>query len=89
MATAVAVKGKNSGRSEVSSMQTFSWVGTDKRGMKMRGQELGKNENIVKAELRRRGINPTSVAVKKDSIFGSGAPSSPKILRSLPVSLRP
>lgn len=73
MAAAIAVKSKNVGRAAVSALQTFAWVGTDKRGMKLRGDELGKNENLVRAELRKRGIVPSVVKVKKDSFFsGSG-----------------
>ncbi len=73
MAAAIAVKNKNIGRAAVSALQTFAWVGTDKRGMKLRGDELGKNENLVRAELRKRGIVPSVVKVKKDSFFsGSG-----------------
>ena len=69
MAAAIAVKSKNVGRAAVSALQTFAWVGTDKRGMKLRGDELGKNENLVRAELRKRGIVPSVVKVKKDSFF--------------------
>ena len=79
MATATAVRKPNLGkpnlgqqRAEVSGMQTFSWVGTDKRNVKLRGEELSKNENLVKAELRKRGITPSSVKVKKNSLFGGG-----------------
>lgn len=78
MATAVIAKNKGASRAEVSAMTTYAWEGTDKRGKKMTGTELGKNENVVKAELRRRGINPSKVAPKKDSIFGGGAAVKPK-----------
>lgn len=69
MATATA-KAATKGRSTVSAMQTFSWVGTDKRGTKLRGEELGKSANLVKAYLRKQGINATKVSVKSASIFG-------------------
>ena len=63
----------NLNRSGVSALQTFAWSGTDKRGVKLRGDELAKNENLVRAELRKRGITPSTVKVKKDSFFsGSG-----------------
>lgn len=78
MATAVVAKNKGAARAEVSAMTTYAWEGTDKRGKKMSGTELGKNENVVKAELRRRGINPSKVAPKKESIFGGGATVKPK-----------
>lgn len=51
-------------------LHTFVWEGVDKRGVVLKGVELGKNANLVKAELRRRGINPKKVAEKRDSIFG-------------------
>jgi type IV pilus assembly protein PilC len=58
-------------RSSVSALTTFSWVGTDKRGVKLRGEELGKNENLVKADLRKRGITIGKIGVKKDGFFGA------------------
>ena len=76
MATAAA-KGKITDRSAVSALQTFAWVGTDKRGIKLRGDETGKNENLIRAELRKRGIVPSSVKIKKDGFF-SGSGSSVK-----------
>jgi len=79
MATAAAVKNKNAGRASVSALQNFAWVGTDKRGVKLRGDELGKNENLVRAELRKRGITPSVVKIKKDNFFsGSGSSVKPK-----------
>ena len=70
MATAVAVKGKNKNtdRSAVSALQTFAWVGTDKRGIKLRGDELGKNENLIRAELRKRGISPLEITSDDDPV---------------------
>ena len=57
-------------RSQVSQMQTFHWVGTDKRGVKMKGEYAAKSAPMVKAELRRQGINPTSVKLKGKPLFG-------------------
>ncbi len=51
-------------------MSTFVWVGTDKRGKKMKGEQLAKNANLLRADLRRQGINPTVVKPKGKSIFG-------------------
>lgn len=72
MATAVVKKVPDKSRSAVSALQTFSWVGTDKRGKTLRGDELAKNENLVRAELRKRGIAPSAVKIKKDGFFSSG-----------------
>ena len=60
-------------------MAPFVWEGTDKRGIKMKGEQLAKNANILKAELRRQGITPKVVKPKGKSIFGAaGKPVSPK-----------
>jgi type IV pilus assembly protein PilC len=42
----------------------FVWQGTDKRGVKMKGEQAGKNANLIRAELRRQGITPTVVKPK-------------------------
>ncbi|WP_372372273.1 type II secretion system F family protein [Xanthomonas sp. NCPPB 1638] len=63
----------------VNSMTSFVWEGTDKRGVKMKGDELARNANMLRAELRRRGINPTVVKTKPKPLFGAaGKPIKPK-----------
>ena len=52
-------------------METFIWQGTDKRGTKMKGEVTAKSMNVVRADLRKQGINPTVVKVKKKPLFGS------------------
>lgn len=52
-------------------MAVFVWVGTDKRGKKMKGEQLAKNANLLRADLRRQGINPSVVKPKPKSIFGN------------------
>src|SRR3546814_1820680 len=37
----------------------------------MKGEQSSKSENQVRAELRRMGINPTSVRAKSKPLFGS------------------
>lgn len=54
-----------------SEMQQFTWEGTDKRGVKMKGETTSKNANLLKAELRKQGINPTVVRAKSKPLFGS------------------
>ncbi|MDR3386984.1 MAG: type II secretion system F family protein [Rudaea sp.] len=76
MATATATSKQTAAeigrvRAQVSQMQTFHWVGTDKRGAKMKGEYSSKNATLVKAELRRQGINPLSVKVKGKPLFGA------------------
>lgn len=48
----------------------FVWQGTDKRGVKMKGEVPAKNANLVRAELRRQGITPTVVKPKGKPLFG-------------------
>ncbi|CAD2261012.1 type II secretion system F family protein [Xanthomonas arboricola] len=52
-------------------MTMFVWEGTDKRGIKMKGDELARNANMLRAELRRRGIIPTVVKTKPKPLFGA------------------
>ena len=60
-------------------MSPFVWEGTDKRGVKMKGEQLAKNANLLKAELRRQGITPKVVKPKTKPLFGqAGKPVSPK-----------
>jgi type IV pilus assembly protein PilC len=62
---------RGAARAQVSVLTTFVWVGTDKRGTKMKGEYAAKNASLVKAELRRQGINPTSVSAKGKPLFGA------------------
>lgn len=52
-------------------LQTFVWEGTDKRGIKMKGEQSSKNVNMLRAELRRQGITPTVVKPKPKPLFGA------------------
>jgi type IV pilus assembly protein PilC len=71
-AARVGVKtGASKSRAQVSQMQTFVWTGLDKRGTKMKGEHQSKNAGLVKAELRRQGINPQSVKAKPKPLFGA------------------
>ncbi|MFK7955780.1 MAG: type II secretion system F family protein [Lysobacterales bacterium] len=57
----------------------FNWEGTDKRGAKIKGEQSAKNVNLVKADLRRQGINPTKVRKKsKPLLGGAGSPIKPQ-----------
>ncbi len=55
---------------------SFDWEGTDRKGNKTKGSIPGYNIALVKAQLRKQGINPTKV--KKQSI-GLGGPKKKKI----------
>jgi type IV pilus assembly protein PilC len=57
-------------RAQISQMQTFTWVGIDKRGVKIKGEQVSKNASLVKAALRQQGINPQAVKAKAKPLFG-------------------
>jgi len=59
MATAAAAK-----------QEIFVWEGRDKRGQKVKGEVGGQNVSLVRATLRRQGINPTKVRKKPKPLFG-------------------
>jgi type IV pilus assembly protein PilC len=50
----------------------FIWEGADKKGAKIKGEASGKSIALVKADLRRQGINPTKVRKKPKALFGLG-----------------
>lgn len=56
--------------SRADALQTFTWVGKDKRGVVMKGEQSAKNVNLVKAELRRQGITPQAIKPKSKPLFG-------------------
>lgn len=51
-------------------LELFVWEGTDKRGVRMKGEQAAKSLHMVRAELRRQGINPTVVKPKPKPLFG-------------------
>ncbi len=55
----------------------YLWQGRDKRGQRLKGQQVATTPSLVRAELRRQGINPISVRKKPKPLFG-GAGSAVK-----------
>ncbi|MCS3807953.1 type IV pilus assembly protein PilC [Xanthomonas arboricola] len=79
MVAITTAKKPPSATNRTNQMATFVWEGTDKRGVKMKGDELARNANMLRAELRRRGITPTVVKTKPKPLFGAaGKPIKPK-----------
>ena len=70
-ATRSAVKKTVPVERATSQLVPFVWEGTDKRGVKMKGEQPAKNANLLKAELRKQGINPTVVKPKPKPLFGA------------------
>ncbi|MDR6678930.1 type II secretion system F family protein [Pseudomonas oryzihabitans] len=59
-------------------MGSFTWEGTDRKGTKVKGEMTGLNPALIKAQLRKQGINPTRVRKKSVSIFGKGKKIKPQ-----------
>lgn len=58
-------------------MGVFTWEGTDRKGGKVKGELSGINSALVKAQLRKQGINPTKVRKKSISLLGNGKKIKP------------
>ena len=48
--------------------EIFIWTGTDKRGVRVKGQTRGSNPVLIKADLRKQGITPLKIK-KQSSLF--------------------
>ena len=59
------------------SISTFAWEGTDKKGAKIKGEINGQNPALVKAQLRKQGINPLKVKKKPKPLFSAGKKIKP------------
>lgn len=55
----------------------FVWEGTDRKGSKIKGELSGQSSALVKAQLRKQGINPQKVRKKAVSLFSSGKKIKP------------
>ncbi|HEU0198575.1 MAG TPA: type II secretion system F family protein [Nevskiaceae bacterium] len=49
---------------------TFKWEGTDRKGLRVKGESVGASESTIKLSLRKQGINP--LRVNRKSVFSSG-----------------
>jgi type IV pilus assembly protein PilC len=55
----------------------FAWEGIDRKGSKVKGELSGASPALVKAQLRKQGINPQKVRKKSVSLFGAGKKIKP------------
>jgi len=58
-------------------ISTYTWEGTDRKGAKMTGELAGPSVPLVKAQLRKQGINPGKIKKKSESIFKRGKKIKP------------
>ena len=61
---------------------SFTWEGTNRRGQTIKGEMSGQNAAIVKAQLRKQGVNPLKVRKAAQPLFGIGGPKKKKIQSS-------
>src|SRR3546814_17881413 len=81
--TRTALKRETHPKREGVTLATFVWQGTDKRGVKMKGEQQSRNANFLRAELRRQGITPTVVKVQPNPLFSDhGKPLKPPDIAS-------
>lgn len=58
-------------------VSVYTWEGLDRKGTKVTGELSGPSLPLIKAQLRKQGINPTKVRKKTISIFGKGKKIKP------------
>ncbi|WP_158159040.1 type II secretion system F family protein [Pseudomonas sp.] len=56
---------------------TYAWEGTDRKGTAVKGEMAAPSLALVKAQLRKQGINPARVRKKTASFFGKGKKIKP------------
>ena len=64
----------------------FVWEGVNKRGQKMNGSLSGQNLAMVKAQLRKQGIQPDKVKRAPKQMFGLGGAAKGKKIKSADIS---
>lgn len=52
-------------------MDMYAWEGVDKSGKRVKGEMSGRNDALVKAQLRSQGVNPLKVKKKSKPLLGS------------------
>jgi len=56
---------------------TFAWEGKDRQGTLRKGEMNGLDPNLIRAQLRKQGINPLKVRKKPASLFAPGKKIKP------------
>ena len=60
-------------------LSTFQWQGVDKKGNKTSGEKQGRSMAVVKAELRKQGINTNKIKKKAEQIACENFPTAKDI----------
>jgi len=70
MALAAAKKPASKPAPKPEKAYVFAWEGTDRRGGRVKGETRASNVTLVRAELRRQGVNPSKVKKKAQPLLG-------------------
>lgn len=73
-------------RESATKQSIYKWNGTDREGAPMQGKMLGATQPLVKAKLRRQGINPNRVR-KQTNLFGLGGGKRKKKIKPVDIAL--
>jgi len=57
---------------KIAELESFQWVGVDKIGKKLKGEQQAKSVTLAKNELRRQGIQVKNIRKKRKSLFSGG-----------------
>lgn len=66
---------------------TFLWEGINNKGQKAEGQMIGENSAIVKAQLRKQGINPKKIRRKPEPLFGIGGEAKSQKIKNIDITI--
>lgn len=69
-------------------LDIFLWEGTDRKGNKKKGETTGQSLALVKASLRKQGINPKKVRKKPKDLFGGGAKGKKIVPKDIAIFAR-
>jgi type IV pilus assembly protein PilC len=71
MALTAAQKPKAASKPPVQAEKShvFAWEGVDRKGNRVKGETRATNLTLVRADLRRQGVNPTKVRKKAGALF--------------------
>jgi type IV pilus assembly protein PilC len=58
-------------------VSVYTWEGVDRKGTKVSGELSGHSVPLIKAQLRKQGVNPTKVRKKSVSLFSKGKKIKP------------
>lgn len=64
----------------------FVWEGTNRRGQTVKGEMPGQNAAMVKAQLRKQGVQPGKVKRKAEPLFGIGGAAKKKPIKPVDVT---